>query len=331
MTAGEAFPLADDVPDSGNTSSTAFSVSSNGTLIYMSDAGASQDRELVWLDRTGKRGKSILKQKGITGFALSPDRAQVVYSLGTQRIQGDLWLHDVAGGTSQRFTFGPFSAFVPVWSPDSTAVVFTVYPEDRLYKKPIHGSTKEESLPVTGTNTYATSWSPDGKLITFSQTGATSKNDIGILPLDGDRLPKAVLHTPFSEGGGQISPDGLFMAYVSDSSKQLEVYVAAMTLAGSQRQVSIGGGSAPRWRKDGSELYFISDFKLMAVDVKRSPELPPFGAPHELFREPTFFIGEGTGISYEPSADGSQFLALLPVGGAPARPVTAITNWQAGR
>jgi eukaryotic-like serine/threonine-protein kinase len=327
MLTGEAFPLADQVPDSGNTSSTAFSVSGNGTLIYMSDDGASQDRELVWVDRTGKRGKSIVRQKGITDFALSPDRTQLLYSLGGQRIQGDLWLHDVAGGTSQRFTFGPFSAFAPLWSLDGTVVVFTVYPEDRLYKKPARGSSKEESLPVIGTNTYASSWSPDGKYLAFSQTGADSKSDISLLPLDGERLPKALLHTPFSEGNGQISPDGRFMAYSSDSSLQQEVYVASMTPGGSQRQVSSGGGRYPRWRSDGSELYFIFDVRLMAIDVKRGPELT-FGAPHELFRESTFFAAEVTGITYQPSADGSQFLVLLPVGGAPARHVNVVTNWQ---
>jgi Tol biopolymer transport system component len=326
MTA-EAFPLADHVPDSGNTSSIAFSVSSNGTLIYMSDAGGSQDRELIWVDRAGKRGKSLLKQKGITDFALSPDTTQLVYSLAGQRIQGDLWLHDVAAGTSQRFTYGPFRAFAPIWSPDSKVVAFTVYPEDRLYKKPAHTSAKEESLPVIGTNTYASSWSSDGKFIAFSQTRPTSKNDIGLLPLDGERMPKDFLHTPFSETNGVISPDRLLMAYASDSSGQREVYVASIAPGSFQRQVSIGGGSSPQWRRDGGELYFISDFKLMAVEVKHGAE-PTFGAPHELFREPTFLNVDLTGITYQPSADGRQFLVLLSVGGTPVRPLTVVTNWQ---
>jgi eukaryotic-like serine/threonine-protein kinase len=329
MTTGEAFPLADQVPDSANTASTAFSVSNNGTLVYMSDAAS--DRELVWLDRTGKRGKTILKQKGITNFALSPNRTQLIYSLGTQRIQGDLWLYDVSGGTSQRFTFGPFSAFAPLWSPDGTEVVFTVFPEDRLYKKSISGSTKEESLPVVGTNTVATSWSADGKFIVFSQTSATSKNDIGLLPLTGERIPKALQHTSFSEMGAAISQDGRFIAYTSDSSLQQEVYVASVESTGSPRHVSIGGGDSPRWRTDGKELYFISDFRLMAIDVKQGPE-PTFGPPHELFREPAFVSGGLDGlpyrIPYQPSADGSQFLVLLPVGGSSVRPVTVVTNWQ---
>jgi Tol biopolymer transport system component len=251
-----------------------------------------------------------------------------MYSMGTQSIQGDLWLHDIVGGTSQRFTFGPFSAFAPVWSPDNTAVVFTVYPEDRLYRKPIHGSAKEEPLPVTGTNTYATSWSANGMFIAFGQTGAGSKSDLGLLPLDGDRIPKTVLKTPFSEGSGRISPDGLFMSYASDSSLQSEVYVTSIASAGSPRQVSIGGGSYPRWRSDGRELYFISDFRMMAIDVKLGPE-PTFGAPHELFREPALFVSDGTGITFQPTADGSQFLVLLPVGGTLARPITVVTNWQA--
>jgi Tol biopolymer transport system component/predicted Ser/Thr protein kinase len=334
-TTGEPFRVADQVPDhiSANTANSAFTVSANGTLMYLSGAGASQEREAVWLDRGGKRGKSLLKQKGLTDFALSPNNAQLAYSLSTQRVAGDLWLLDVARGASQRFTFGPFNAFTPVWSPDNTALVFTAYPEDALYRKGTQTSAKEEALRVVGTNTFARSWSADGKWLVFSQNGVTTKSDIWLLPMQGDHTPKLFKQTPFSETEGQISPDGRWMAYESDASGRFEIYLESLAASGAQRQVSVAGGVSPRWRSDGRELYFISGQTMMAVSMegtaKQSTELT-FGAPHELFREPALFFVAEAELSYQVSADGSRFLVPLTVGDASTvPPLTVVTNWLA--
>ena len=326
---GEAIPLADQVPDMGNIPDVAFTVSANGNLLCLSGGGASEEREIAWLDRAGKRVKSLLKQKGIDSFALSPNGAQVVYSTGGQDAIGDLWLYDVAHGTTQRFTFGPFSAQWPLWSPESASVVFSAVPGYELYRKAIGTSAKDESLGVRGSNTWATSWLGDGKLLSYSQTGDTTKDDLWLLPFDGDRKPKLFKQTPFSEADGQISPDGRWMVYSSDASGQFEIYIEPMPAGGAQRQISVGGGLSPAWRKDGRELYFVSGNKLMAVDVKPGADLT-FGMPHELF------IVSNLNTSFRrlgvyPSADGSQFLTLLPTGETPAAtPITVVTNWQAG-
>jgi Tol biopolymer transport system component/predicted Ser/Thr protein kinase len=327
-TAGDAFPLADEVTEgSGNNGFADFTVATNGVLIYAAGGNPNQEREIVWLDRGGKRGKSVLKQKGITDFALSPDKTKLLYSLANQAVPGDLWLRDVARGTSQRFTFGPFSAYSPVWSPDSTTAAFTVYPEDRLYAKRLD-SAKEEAWKVNATNTYASSWSADAKLLAFSQSGVTTKDDLWLLPLEGERKPRIFKQTPYNERSGEISPDGRWMVYGSDPSGRFEVYIEPMTPGGAQRQISVEGGFSPHWRADGRELYFISDRSMMAVDVKPGPELT-FSAPHKLFREPTLLTRDRVN-TYQPSPDGSQFLVLLPVGDAPTTPpLTVVTNWHA--
>jgi serine/threonine protein kinase len=323
----EAFPVADDVRGlSGNSGFADFTVSANGALIYAAGGNPSQEREIVWLDQKGKRGQSILKQKGITDFALSPDGTQLIYSLADQTVPGDLWLHDVARGASQRFTVGFSSAYSPVWSPDGATVVFAVYPEDRLYAKKV-ASVKEEALPVSGTNTYPTSWSADGKLLAYSQMGLTTKDDLWLFPMEGERKPRPFKGTAFFERSAQISPDQRWILYSSDPSGQLEVYIESM-LGGAPRQVSVGGGMNPHWRANGRELYFISGRKVMAVDVKPGPDLT-FSAPHEMFTEPNL-LTDTRGVTYQPSTDGKQFLMLLPVGGAPAaRPLTVVSNWQA--
>ncbi len=332
-TTGEAFRLADLVPDSGNVANVAFTVSANGTLMYLSNAGAEQEREIVWLDRTGQRGKSLLRQKGITEFDLSPNKSQLMYSLSAQRVMGDLWLLDVARGVPQRFTFGPFSAFSSIWSPDNSKVVLTAYPEDRLYLKTTQTSAEEEPLSAMGTNTNATSWSADGSFIVYSQTGVTTREDIWLLPLEGDQTPEIFKQTPFSEKEGQISPDGRWIAYTSDASGQNEVYLEPNTTGGLQRQILLAGGEYPRWRADGLELYFLANRKMMAVSIQpaSAPEAEPtFGTPQELFDELNLFVTEDGRASYQPSFDGKEFLVLIPEGdGNPfIAPLNVVTNWQ---
>jgi dipeptidyl aminopeptidase/acylaminoacyl peptidase len=328
-TAGDAFPLADEIRGSGNNGYADFTVSAKGALIYASGGNTNQEREIVWMDRDGKHAGSILRQKGVTDFALSPNNAQLLYSLATQTVSGDLWLRDIARGASQRFTFGPFSAYSPVWSPDAAAVAFTAYPEDQLHIKKL-ASAKDEVLSVKGTNTYASSWSADGKLLVFSQSGATTKDDLWLLPVEGERKAKPFKQTPYSERSGRISPDGRWIAYSADPSDRMEVYIEPLEPGSAPRQISVEGGISPYWRADGRELYFVSDHKLMAVDVTPGPDLT-FKTPHELFPESSLITDDRGSITYQPSKDGTRFLMLLSVGGAPtAPPLTVITNWQAG-
>jgi Tol biopolymer transport system component len=250
-----------------------------------------------------------------------------MYSLAEQTKQGDLWLRDlVHGAAPKRFTYGPYSAYAPVWSPDGTAIVFTAFPADQLYRKTVPGG-KEDALPATGTNTYPSSWSARANVIVYSQTGITTKDDLWLLPLDGEQKPKVFKNTPFVERHGQVSPDGKSIAYDSDLSGQTEIYVEPLA-GGAQRPVSAAGGQYPRWRSDGRELYFITDDKkLMQVDVTPGPE-PTFGPQQVLFTEPALAGGRYT-MDYEVTDNGSQFLMLLKSGGsATSQPVTVITNWR---
>jgi serine/threonine protein kinase len=330
-TTGEAVPLAESVLSRGNTGYADFTVSPDGVLLYAADDTANQEQEIVWLDHAGKRGKSLLKQKGVTGFALSPNGIQLVYSTAAESIKGDLWMRDVARGTTQRFTAGTFdSSYAPVWSPDNSSVIFSAYPIDRLFRKAMT-SAQELALVVQGTDSTATSWSTDGRLLVYSQTSSTTKADVWLLPLDEtDPKPRPFKQTPAAERDGHISPDGRWMAYTSDASGRNEVYVESIVQGGASHLVSVNGGGYPRWRADGKELYFItsSNNALMAVDVKIGSKLT-FGVPHELFIEAELRRNPSES-PYQPNPDGSQFLMLLSAGGesTPA-PLTVVTNWQA--
>ena len=168
-------------------------------------------------------------------------------------------------------------------------------------------------------------WSPDGKWILYQQTGQNAGIDLWLLPLDGDRKPVLYLQTPFNERAGAFSPDGRWIAYQSNESGQDQIYVQTIPASGAKYQISSAGGTEPRWRRDGKELFYVSpDQKLMAVPMALGARVEP-GTPQALFA--------AVGLTgYEVARDGQRFLVNVPAGaeGAAAPPITVVLNWTAG-
>ncbi len=171
-------------------------------------------------------------------------------------------------------------------------------------------------------------WSRDGRFIIYQQTDPKTKRDVWVLPVTGDRKPFAFLQTPANEEEGRLSPDGRWMAYVSDESGRYEVYVQSFLSGGGKRQVSTGGGIAAQWRGDGKELFYHTpDGKLMAVEVRS-------GATFEVVATKPLFefraIGSvGTYPSYTATADGQRFMISTLVGNESSAPLTVVVNWAA--
>ena len=329
-TTGEMFPIAEQVPISGNVGFGAFSVSENGILAYRS-GGADSNRELVWIDRAGKRLGSVGKAGVFMGIAVSPDEKTVAMRIGNVT-QSDIWLEDLTRGVLSRFTFGSAINLGAVWSPDGSRLAFAfetlgTYNSD-IYQKPAGGNGQEELLVHAGINGFPNDWSPDGKWIVYQQTGQRTGNDLWLLPLSGDRKPVPYLQTPFDEASARFSPDGRWMAYQSDESGRFQIYVQTVPASGAKYQISSAGGTQPHWRRDGQELFYISaDQKLMAAPVKLGATVEA-GTPQSLFPIPGALYGFA---GYAPTRDGERFLVNVPAGGeaAAAPPITVVTNWQA--
>jgi len=330
-TAGDAFPVAEQVPTSGNNGFGAFSVSENGILVYRSGGAATSGRELVWMDRTGKRLGTLGKPGDFMGIAVSPDEKTVALRIGTGS-QSDVWLEDMGRGVLSRFTFRSGISRNPVWSPDGSRLVFGFQSlgtySSEIYQRPAGGNGQEELLLHAGINGYPNDWSPDGKWIVYSQTGQKTALDLWLLPLNGDRKPVPYLQTPFDETGARFSPDGRWMAYQSNESGRFQVYVQTVPPSGAKYQISSAGGSVPNWGRDGKELSYVSaDQKLMAVPVKLGATVEA-GTPLPLFPIPE----TATSFYYAPMRDGQRFLVNVAAGGetgATAQPITVVTNWQA--
>src|SRR5208282_1505365 len=208
-----------------------------------------------------------------------------------------LWLVDFSRGTSTRFTFGPSSGRRAIWSPDGHRIIFASNRSGvfDLYQKQASGVKDEELLLKSSEDKYPTSLSRDGHFLLYQASDPkTTKTDLWVLPLEGEKKPLPFLRTEFSNYDGQFSPDGRWIAYVSDESGRNEIYVrtfspdsaAAASDTGGKWLISTGGGSGVRWRGDGKELYYLApDRKVMAVEIAANLVFRA-GVPKALFQTP---------------------------------------------
>ena len=336
---GEAFAVADQVDHAAVLSLGFFAVSANGVLVYRS--GGSVDRQLVWFDRAGQRLGTAGAPGRYRNPRLSPDGRQVaVERIDPSSGVPDVWVLDLSRGTTVRLTYRPVLDTSPIWSPDGSHIAYASERDGprSLYQKDSSGAGKEQLLLKPAVRLVgALDWSLDGRFILYDTTGGETRRDLWVLPLFGERKPIPFLHELCGEYQGQFSPDGLRVAYASDESSALEVYVqsfagarnGAAPPAGGKLRVSTSGGSEPQWRRDGKELFYLAaDRKLMAVEVKHAPKFE-LGAPKPLFdtqMDPTIV----TRNHYAVAADGQRFLLNLPVENTAASPITVVVNWKAG-
>jgi Tol biopolymer transport system component len=171
------------------------------------------------------------------------------------------------------------------------------------------------------------SFMPDGKSIVFTEQDPNTNYDIDVLSLDGKREVRSLLKTPFSEISSEVSPDGRWIAYLSDETGRNEVNIRAVSGSFEQWQISTAGGSQARWRGDGRELYFASpDGLLMAVAIETQPVFRP-GTPRKLFQLPER-PDRLLPIFEDVTPDGTRFLLNVPVVARSSVGFHVIVNWR---
>ncbi|MCA1605718.1 MAG: hypothetical protein LC775_09655, partial [Acidobacteria bacterium] len=242
---GDAFPIAERLQFDFGGARAIFSVSENGVLAFQSGLTRGNTQP-VWFDRGGKQIGPVSEPGFYGAPRLSPDGRKLAVLIFDPQVGGtDIWLYELSRNVPTRFTFDPAFETFPLWSPDGGQVVFVSNrkgPND-IYQKPSSGAGNEEVLFESNEGKATTSWSPDGRFIAFTNTDtkANTKQDLWILPLFGDRKPFPFLQTPFNEFFAQFSPDGHWIAYVSDESGSNQVYIAPFPAPGGKRQLSRGG------------------------------------------------------------------------------------------
>ena len=201
-----------------------------------------------------------------------------------------------------------------------------------LYQKPSSGSGSEGALLEGGLGKFPSDWSPNGRFILYIAGGAAiARSDLLVLPLFGDKKPFPFLESSFVETRGQFSPDGRWIAYASNESGQLEIYVARFPEPSEKRRVSTAGGLWPRWRRDGKEIVYLApDSTLTAATVNGEGANFEVGAVRTLFAvrpRPMVTLGD---YPYDVSADGQRFLVNTLVEETASAPITLVVNWAAG-
>ena len=329
--AGDAVPIA--APVGSFLDFAFFSVSATGVLVFKAP---DPDTQLTWFDRKGRVTSLVSAPGRYTGLALSPDgaRAVAVKHAPQSTVDEDLWLFELSGDSKpRRVTFDPLLEFSPVWDGNDQLVFGTGGGPSGVYEMSVSGAEHPRLLFQAGQTEFPTSVSRDSRFLLYGGMGTgRTGSDLWAYPLGRDRVvePHPFLSREFDQEQGQFSPDGRWAAYVSNESGPREVFIASSSLdaatgsarAGPGEQVSKGGGTSPRWRGDGRELFYLaSDGTVMSVDISTDRGFEA-GAPTPLFRV------AGALPDWGVSPDGNRFLFAVPVSSPP--PFDVVLNWQVG-
>jgi Tol biopolymer transport system component len=315
--------------DIGNESA-AVAASPNRSIAYRNGGGGGQ-RALVWFDRAGRELETLASpDPAFHNPQLSPDGRFVAVNRLNEA--ADVWLVD-AHGARRRFTFDPGTDQIPVWA-DDHRIIFSSNRAGTydLYEKPADRPGAEQLLLASSENKFPMDVSSDGRYLLYRNTGPNTNWDLWALPLVGEKKPFLAINSPFQEMIGEFSPDGHWLAYQTNESGQFEVFVQSFPEATTRTMISANGGSQPRWRGDGKELFFVAlDNRLMAapIAVNANRMLEP-GPPVALFRTrmPGGAVPSPQKQQYAVSPDGQRFLVNTMVGDTASASVSLILNWH---
>ncbi len=337
--AGPAVALGEQLLNSAGTQQ--FHVSRSGTLIVMTGGATSAGRtfDMVWVDRNGREAPvdsswtfQLTLLANNHGWALSPDGSRVAIGLSTQA-GDDIWVKPLPSGAAYRVTFDPLPDNRPRWTPDNQYITFVgVRRPGGIYRHRADG-TGTDSLLVKGTMDEAVT-SPDGRWLVIRQgsVGSVSggRNIMG-LRLGIDTVPVPVLSTEFDEEAVALSPDGKWMAYQSDETGRTEIFVRPFpnTEAG-KRQVSSGGGVAPLWSRDGSELFYLNRSHDMMSARITAGAMIEVAAPVVLFHVRDALLGAESNwyTPWDVARDGRFLMARLAgASNDQAGAIVVVENW----
>jgi DNA-binding winged helix-turn-helix (wHTH) protein/Tol biopolymer transport system component len=297
-------------------------VSAAGNLIAF--RGGARQQNLSWLDRTGEDVGALSVPKVLFNPRLSPDGASLLASSSPTNDPG-LWR---ARLERAEYTRLETDAVAPLWSPDGERIAFTARGSVDVLVRSALPTGVARPLLSGGTVKILNDWAPDGDEIIYTQAGEDTRLDLWhVSARTGIAAP--LLASEFNELQARVSPDGRWIAYASDESGTLEVYVRRYPHLDEQRRISHGGGGQPQWRGDAGEIFFVSTNRaLMAVELAPGHEVT-FGTPTELFRLPIAGGPMDARDHYAASADGQRFLVDGAAESEHRAPITLLINWTA--
>ncbi|MCU1330161.1 MAG: serine/threonine protein kinase [Bryobacterales bacterium] len=322
-----------------STSHTAISVSRSGLLAH-AEAMLHTGR-LTWFDRSGNRGGTVGAEADYMDFRLSPNEEMLALSaIDGKTSRPDIWTADLRRGSTTRVTFGPILNSSVIWAPDNARLLFRTNREGaaiELYQQSANGGGQVQPVLThklaqsAGMQSFAhvpTDWSPDGHSSLLAAPSPATGYDIWLLPALTNEKPTPIIKGPGEQIQANFSPDGHLIAYASNESGKFETYVQTFPTSERKWQLSTAGGTEPRWRRDGREIYYLSaDQKLMVVSVSQGPA---FAVPQVLFQAHVPAQGSVYRTNYVPADNGRRFLFAIPSEAPGDNAITVTMNWMAG-
>jgi len=297
------------------------SASTNGMLLYASGAAAGTET-LNWYNRSGKPLGSVGQLGGFYELELSPNGKKLAITDFNTAAAG-IWIYDLENGLKSRLAFGGGVQREPVWSADGKEIAYISDQQSRISLKEVDTGAPKQTLLAEPSAVYQSlsSWSSDGKYLLYSR-GNGFVLEQWALPVKGDHKP--FRYAPGQAGWGVFSPDARWVVYSSLDSGRPEVFVAPFPWTGARWQISNGGGSFPRWRGDGKEIYYYNFTGIEATQVEAKGSSFQVGESKLLFP----LALKGLARDYDVSRDGQKFIAITSAEGS-SQPLTLVQNWTA--
>jgi Tol biopolymer transport system component len=325
---GAAVPVVEDVMQSPVSGAAQYSISATGSLAYVPGGVQSAQLRLIWVNRSGAEQPLAVPARSYMLPRLSPDGRRVAVAITEQETH--IWLYDFAREAWTRLTFEGDANSVPVWTPDGKRIAFNSNKEGQgplnIFWQLSDGSGGLERLTTSQYLHTPESWSPDGQLLAFFEVNPATQRDIWVLRMS-DRKAQPFLRTQFDEAVPKFSPDGRWLAYISNETGRHEIYVQSYPGPGGKWQISTEGGTEPVWNPNGRELFYRSGDRMMAVDITTQPGFAA-STPRMLFHG-RYVQAPFPASNYDVSRDGQRFLMLKPsesAGTAPTQ-INIVLNW----
>jgi Tol biopolymer transport system component len=336
-------PLTVVEPVAGATSGfPAFSAARSGVLAY--SVGLLAQTELWKVERSGTRTVRLAPAADYVDATLSPDGQRLAFSRTTESWQEpDIFLLDLKRGSEARLTTDPATETTPLWSPKGDRIIFranrqsvilalwSVEPSPGSLPEPIFSTEQQRRAHGdVARNIHSTDWTRDGKFLVYHRPDEDSGYDISAVTLDGEGRVVPVTRSRHNEMQGAVSPDCAWIAFASDESGRLEVYLQSFPDASASPRIpiSVGGGLQPHWSPDGRELYYLrSDGVLMAVQMQIGPKGLDVGASTPLFQTNLPTAMNAYRSDYAVSPDGKGFVMKVPAEGARPPTINVVLNW----
>jgi eukaryotic-like serine/threonine-protein kinase len=294
-----------------------YTLSNRGDLVYV-PLHVTPRTLILTLDRDGHLKTTATIDFNVDRTSLSPDGRTLAVSV--YGANNDIWTYDLKSGARSRLSFEPGDETWPVWTPDGKGVIYRASNPARVLLRSIDG--KGEPQELLRDAARPTSCSPDGKFVAYSRQDEKTGEDLWLLPLQGNHTPQPLLQTPHDESEPRFSPDGKWIAYVSNQSRAYEVYLRPASGEGT-RQVSAHGGTRPRWSPDGKDLFYFSRASgaIYRIPISGTANDPHLGKPQTLDTDKTPFQ------TYEVTDEGPLLLQTnAPLPGS--IPITVVLNWS---